>query len=424
MEDSAISPDDAGGAAALYFSHLELLARSESVASVDVALLSSEPRALRFESFKTNQPSVWRDLNRWCRSWNTIRVSTGEDGRRRAFRLAREIIEPESRFESFSRAPVDQLRELIRHLECSLIWAEHLLPASFVCSSSLGKASVYGHHDWASRIKRLRSGARGDSLRYKAKNLLMRRYEERLVTRFTGVASASASEAAEIQKLGAPIAAYLPPTYPPVQHEGATEALHPRVVHLGGMNTTASRLGLRRFLTVSWPIVCAGLDSPPGLWIVGSMDGASADLLSVIERAGGVCTGFVQDLREVLRPGDLHVVPWEHNTGSRTRIPAALNHGQALVSTRSGAGCFPELRSDHNCILVDDLVEMAHVIVALLGDGDRRRRIAEMGRRTFLQGFTREAVQPRFDDFLEEVMSRGSGDEISGMVLRAREARG
>ena len=55
----------------------------------------------------------------------------------------------------------------------------------------------------------------------------------------TGVASASASEAAEIQKLGAPIAAYLPPTYPRVQHEGATEALHPRVVHLGGMNTTA-----------------------------------------------------------------------------------------------------------------------------------------------------------------------------------------
>ena len=85
MEDSAISPDDAGGAAALYFSHLELLARSESVASVDVALLTSEPQALRFESFKTNQPSVWRDLNRWCRSWNTIRVSQGEDGRGRYF---------------------------------------------------------------------------------------------------------------------------------------------------------------------------------------------------------------------------------------------------------------------------------------------------------------------------------------------------
>ena len=35
---------------------------------------------------------------------------------------------------------------------------------------------------------------------------------------------------------------------------------------------------------MSWPIVCGGLDSPPGLWIVGSMDGATADLLLEIER--------------------------------------------------------------------------------------------------------------------------------------------
>ena len=135
--------------------------------------------------------------------------------------------------------------------------------------------------------------------------------------------------------------------------------------------------------------------------MVGSMKGAPVEFMAELKRAKAVCTGFVQDLGAVLRPHDIHIVPWELPTGTRTRIPVALNHAQALVSTKAAAICLPELRDNENCILVDDLREMGQAVNALLSDPDKRKRIADAGRNTFLQHFTRASVQPRFQQFLE-----------------------
>src|SRR2546430_9878313 len=50
-----------------------------------------------------------------------------------------------------------------------------------------------------------------------------------------------------------------------------------------------------------WPTLLHLLGKPPELWVVGDLDGASAELLARQKRAGAVCTGFVPDLRSVLR---------------------------------------------------------------------------------------------------------------------------
>lgn len=422
VQNAAISPDAAGGAAALYFNHLELLANSQSDLAIHLVILSSPEIDDRFRSFRREQPETWARVCGWCESWQEVvfRTKTRRSAPLRNFAYG--VARPSYLFKGYDGATADRLAALFSVCSPTIAWAEHLGPASAVLDLKIPVPLVYSHHDWAWRIKRLRSGARGDSPRYRVRNWLMRRYEEQLVTRFSGTLSASATEAADIEALGAPNCAYVPPIYAPVENREIGEPSDPRVVHLGGMNTTANRIGLHRFLSVSWPIVCAELQRAPELWIVGSLDGAASDLMAEIEKSGAVCTGFVANLREVLRPNDIHIVPWEHNTGSRTRIPLILNYGQALVSTRPGAACFPELHGDDNCVLVDDLLSMADAVVSLVRDDNRRMQIAKTGRATFLECFTREAVQPRFDQFLESVVSgsrRGDSGGVAGRAVRA-----
>ena len=130
------------------------------------------------------------------------------------------------------------------------------------------------------------------------------------------------------------------------------------------------------------------------------MDAASSELRRQVEAQGGRCAGYVQDLTTVLRPYDLHVIPWEHDTGTRTRAPIAFDRRQVVVATRAAMACMPEARDGENCVLVDHLDEMASVLHALYHDAARRQRLGDAARQTFLDAFTREAMQPRFDRFL------------------------
>ena len=58
------------------------------------------------------------------------------------------------------------------------------------------------------------------------------------------------------------------------------------------------------------------------------------------------------------------------------------------------------MRDDDNCVLVSDLRQMARKIAPLLADETTRRDIAMSGRNTFLEQFTRQAQQTRFNQFL------------------------
>jgi hypothetical protein len=80
-----------------------------------------------------------------------------------------------------------------------------------------------------------------------------------------------------------------------------------------------------------------------------------------------------------------------------------MNYGQVLVSTKAGAACLPELRHNENCVLVHNLEQMAKEVTLLIPDESRRQKLARAGRDTFEKQYTREAVQPRFNQFLGEL---------------------
>jgi glycosyltransferase involved in cell wall biosynthesis len=87
-----------------------------------------------------------------------------------------------------------------------------------------------------------------------------------------------------------------------------------------------------------------------------------------------------------------------------------LSFAQVIVATKAAAACLPELCDGENCCLVDDLGAMTHALRTLVDDEPLRRRLGDAGRATFLQHFTRKALQPRFDRFIHEVVASAFPD--------------
>jgi glycosyltransferase involved in cell wall biosynthesis len=138
----------------------------------------------------------------------------------------------------------------------------------------------------------------------------------------------------------------------------------------------------------------------PELLVVGDLTGSSKELIQAIQDARAVATGFVRDLSDVLRPYDIHIVPWEFDTGTRTRIPLAMSYGQVVISTRNAAACLGELVSGENCILVENVAEMVDAITMLLQNPEKRIAIGMAARQTFLGAFTIQSQMPAFEKFM------------------------
>jgi hypothetical protein len=409
IEDYPITPDSPGGAPALSYSHLELLAYTG--AELHLVMLANPRRSLGFAKFTASQPQVWEQVRSWCASHRVIEIAHAPTPRAPVRHFLQALRDPVPYICADAQPQVlNEFKDIVAQLQPDLIWAEHRVPAMLARRAATGTPIVYSHHDWEWLLGQQRFEGQQDTLS-RAQRLRRRfgiwqtkRAECATVSGVAACVSGSITETAEFKTLGARHAAYLPTTYEPVSLLARYDDAEPvRVVHLGGMQGTRNQTSVQRFLDLAWGPSCAEHPAAPQLWQVGSMKGASDEILAALQQAQAVCTGFVPDLGEVLRPGDIHVVPWEWPTGTRTRIPVALNHGQALVSTRAAAVCLPELKDGENCLLAADLPELGQAIGALLNDPARRRQLAAAGRATFLQHYTRPALQPRFQQFLSEL---------------------
>lgn len=410
MEDWPITPVVeppmiVGGASSLIYSHLELM--SGAVDRVILLILSNPKYSRGFELYKQRQPEVWKTVSSWCHKVHIINIIPGTKRIATTSRILVSLIEPAAyaHWNLINSSSIKKLDEMIESISPDFIWAEHLIPITILNRIKHKYPLVYSHHDWVWKIQTHRN----DYSRIKQKvNLWFhRKHETRLVQKATACVSGSATELDEIRQLGAKYLCYLPATYMPVElSETVFEKTPPRIVHLGGMRTTANKLGLQRFMEIVWPILLTNPDINPELWIIGSLEGASTWLLNALKNDKIICSGVVPDLRTVLRPNDIHIIPWEYNTGTRTRIPLVLNYAQALVSTREASSCLKELEHEKNCILVDDLKTMATAIVELYRNKDKRFRIARSGRETFLNYFTREKQQPRFNTFIDGFLKK------------------
>jgi glycosyltransferase involved in cell wall biosynthesis len=381
-----ISPNANGGAAVLY-SHLELL----HTLNYEVILL-----AIQWNKKYPFLKEDYTEVESFVSEIVTYSIDPGK--RKRGLSWVYHAIFKPTEFEYFFVNENNKkfLQKIIKEKQIDLLWCEWRWSAIWAMKTPVSIPKYYSHHDWEYKLALLRSKP---SLNKKFHTFQKQRVEIQLVKEMDGCISGSQTEAEEIQKISGKKVLYLPTTYDAVSTELSPKQ-HPSIVHLGGMGTTANRLGLERFIDVCWSQIKSEVNDVE-LLVVGSIKRAQPSLLEKLKDSQIKCVGFVEDLNTILHPKDIHIVPWEYNTGTRTRVPVALNYEQALVATRESVRCYPEITNE-NAILCEDLEEMKEAIIRLYSDREKLHLLATKGKQTFLEKFTLKGQKNRLKSFLKE----------------------
>ncbi|WP_298516009.1 glycosyltransferase [uncultured Kordia sp.] len=392
VNNTKISPN-ANGGASVYFSHLQLLAKLKY--KVHVLLVDFSDKQKAKLSSEVNSAYI-QEIQGFYTEIKHFQVAQIHP-KGIVDRIKTAISAPE-KFEYFfvNSANEKILKEYISQNDINLVWTEWRWTAILANYSNLNVPIVYAHHDWEFKLRKLKSKL---SFLQKFHLQQKKRVELDLVKSVSACVSASYTETQEIKDYGNSNALYIPLTYQQVELT-KSEVKTPSIVHLGGMGTTANRIGLERFLEVCWNDLKEKLPNIK-LKVIGNLKYASESLKKRLEDHQIECLGFVEDLTKELKPYDIHIIPWEYNTGTRTRIPLVFNYAQVLVCTKEAASCYPEVIHDQNSILSNDLQHMTTQLVDLYNNTEKRIFIGDNARKTFVESFTAEKQLEKLKTFLE-----------------------
>jgi glycosyltransferase involved in cell wall biosynthesis len=148
---------------------------------------------------------------------------------------------------------------------------------------------------------------------------------------------------------------------------------------VGGARAPASRDALEYFAEAILPRLrrASGVQTlEPISWVGTALEG---DRERYRERGIDI-TGYVEDIRPIVRPAACYVVP-RRAAGGRTRILQAWAMGKAVVSTSVGCRGL-DARDGENILVRDDPDSFARAVLDVLEDGKLRRRLGVAARRT------------------------------------------
>lgn len=379
VNNTKISPN-ANGGASVYFSHLQLLAKLNY--KVHVLLVDFQDGKKARLSSDVNSEYI-QEIDGLYTEIQHFQVAQIHP-KGIVSRIKTALFQPE-KFEYFFVNSTNEkiLKKYIKENNINLVWAEWRWTAILANYSKLNIPIVYAHHDWEFKLRKLKSKL---SFIQKFHLKQKKRVELDLVKSVSACVSASFTETQEIKDYGNKNALYIPLTYKKVEL-AKNDAKIPSIVHLGGMGTTANRIGLERFLEVCWKDLKAQIPNVK-LKVIGNLKYASESLKKQLKDENIECLGFVEDLQTVLKPYDLHIIPWEYNTGTRTRIPLVFNYAQVLVSTKAAASCYPEVVHEQNSMLCNDLPQMTQQLIDLYNNTEKRIFTGNNARKTFDEVFT------------------------------------
>jgi len=289
-----------------------------------------------------------------------------------------------------------EIRKQIDRIKPDFIWAEWTIPAVLANIVAEKKIPyVYAHSDFLHRLYRRRKELSGNKISGAGYSVIwaMYRSEREIVRSAVAISAVSETEAVELRRWTDKPVLVIPQVYeqvaPPLPE---SEPLQPlRIVHLGSLVTTANAVGMTAWLERVQPVLDqmqANGEIEFETVIIGNNQNAKPALMEKLNRIQAVHLGHVIDLGTVLRPYDVAVIPYEANSGIRTKLALFFNHSQLVLSTRAAVAGSAELSDGENCVIVDSLEQFPMQLQRLYKDSSLRKKIADAGRATFERHYT------------------------------------
>jgi len=276
-------------------------------------------------------------------------------------------------FPSVNRQNVSIVQKLIADLKPDIIWAEHLESLLLISQLKYVPSKVvYSHHDFTWKLILIRRKKFKDFVRsflyYLTQKTAIRQYGSFVV-------GGASNELQEIKTINPACATlYLPTLYPVLPaSKNFNQGPLLRIVHLGSSKATANHIGIKNLLNVILPRLQNKIEFE--CHMIGAVDGSDKNMSYLLRQDNVVYEGFVQELASVLRAGDIHILPYDKATGSRTRYSVAMNHGQVLVAHQAAVEGIEGLVHNENCIIENSLEGIADAIIRLYKNPDERMRL-------------------------------------------------
>lgn len=160
------------------------------------------------------------------------------------------------------------------------------------------------------------------------------------------------------------------------------------VAFVGGTSPFPNADALTFFCERILPQLRAAGGNVPVRWIGRASPGEQREYR---EWYGVELTGYVDDVRPLMREAACHIVPLRAGGGTRLKILNSWAMGKAVVSTSVGAEGLAAVDGD-NILIRDDPKQFADAVLAVLEDGTLRQRLGERGRATVEQVYSWDVI--------------------------------
>jgi hypothetical protein len=393
------------GAAARYLQ--AFLALTQLGVEVHVLRFLSEDNRQRIIAFEQAQPRSQVAHYGLAQSWRDVDYTWLPRFQRKLEGIWRGLFRPVEYQFPETKLLLASLLTSVDSLKPDFILAEMTVAGALVTVSGMDLPWIYGHHDWIYRDKMIRRALRVKrvTLGNRFSDYVARRAEIAVARNSTTAIAASQIEGEEMERLGVQNVHVIPTTYESVPSPSADYIPQQpiRIVHFGNLKTTANAVGLCAYLEKVVPM----LPENWGLHIVGAADEADPALLDKLDQVGATLVGYVADLGTVLRPFDIAIIPYEHNTGVRTKLPLLFNYAQVVVATEAAVAGSLEARPGENCFVLPSLEHFPDILRQLASEPMLRNQIGLEAKRTFERTFTLEAQLPKYERVLSYIAGCG-----------------
>lgn len=149
------------------------------------------------------------------------------------------------------------------------------------------------------------------------------------------------------------------------------------LIYTGGMNMFANKDAVLSFLADTWPAVVAAV---PDVRFYAVGQDPPRELMALAQADSRIiATGYVDDIRPLVRRAAVYVVPLRVGGGTRLKVLDAMSSGKAIVSTSVGCEGLDVVPGEH-LIVADAAADFAAATVEMLRDPGRRRRLGAAAR--------------------------------------------